>query len=209
MRLDFAQHFAAHCRNKGERDDKARDKRIGDRESHVNKELTGDALDKNYRQEHRDRCEGRGDDRARNLPCAVHRRLYRRVSQSAQAEDVFDHDNRVVNQHSHADRQARKRDHVQRYRAEIHQNYRENQAYRDGNRDDDRRLYVAQEEEQNYNRQNRAHEQVLEHASHYYINVVALVVKGGKAQTLVLFLKGFKLVSDIVADGRGRDIALL
>ena len=76
-------------------------------------------------------------------------------------------------------------------------------------RDDNRGLYVAQEQEQYDYRQDRAHQQVLEHAADDDRYVVALAVEISEFQSVVLFLELAHLGVEVVADGRGRDVALL
>ena len=203
------QHPTAHRGDERQRRQQARAEGIGDRERHIHEEPAGQSLDKDDREKDADRRQGGRDDRARHLPCAAERRLDGRKPFAAQAVDVLDHDDRVIHQHADANGESRQREHVEADAAEIHQHDRKNHADGDGHRDDHRRLDVAQKQQQDDDRQRRAHQEVLQDAVDDQADVVALAVDHGEMQPVVFLFERRRGFADAVADRGGRDVALL
>ena len=131
-----------------EGDQEAHQERECDREREVPEQLARDALDVDDRPEDAQRRERRGGDGALYLLGPTGRRHPGRGSQLAVPEDVLEDDDRVVDQHADAQRQAAQAHDVERHARGVHQ--REGPDHRDGDRQGDRHgiARVPEEEEE-------------------------------------------------------------
>ena len=128
------------------------------------------------RQEHADRRERRREQRAGNLTYALNARgQNRQMLLVAQTVNVFDRNDRVVHQHTYAQRQPRQRQNVQRNARKIHTHERSDHAQRNGERDNDRRPVIHQEDQQNQNRKRAAADQIAQHRINDNVDVIALI----------------------------------
>ena len=128
------------------------------------------------RQEHADRRERRREQRAGNLTYALNARgQNRQMLLVAQTVNVFDRNDRVVHQHTYTQRQTRQRQNVQRDARKIHAHERSDHAQRNGERDNDRRSVIHQEDQQNQNRKRAAADQIAQHRINDNVDVIALI----------------------------------
>ena len=100
------------------------------------------------RQRHEDRGERRGgrDDREEHLLGAEHRRGARAHALGAAAHDVLEHDDGVVDDEAGGEHQREQGQDVDREADQVDRGERADQRHRDGQRRDQRRAPVAQEE---------------------------------------------------------------
>jgi hypothetical protein len=110
------------------------------------------------RQEDGHRRQGRQEHRAADAAHALDAGAMPREPGLAQAIDVLEHDDRVVDQHAESHRQARHRQEVERVAAEVEEGDRDQHRQRQRQRDDQRHPEPAQEEEEHQERQARAPE---------------------------------------------------
>lgn len=90
-------------------------------------------------------------------------------------ENIFDDDDAVVHKHTDAQGQPGERDEIERHTGEIHQRDGEQQAEGNAERHNHRWAPIPQKYQQDQDRQHTAHQQVLQYAAHYHIDVIALI----------------------------------
>ncbi len=144
-----ADELRRHQRDQGHRDPQRAEQRDADRDDEIAKELAGDALNEQDRQEHDDRRERRRDERHRHLPRAVDRSLCGRLALLDVLERHFEDHDAVVDEHSDREREPGHRDQVQRDVQEHHHGERDEDAGRHRDDRDEARAPTAQEREQN------------------------------------------------------------
>ena len=161
VRLDAvrAQEIGGDQRRDHARDEQAHQHRHDDGEAERLEILAGDAGHQRDREEHRDDRHGRRQHREADFVGGVERRLIGRLAHAHVADDVLDLDDRVVDQHAGDQAHGHRRHEVERDPEHAHEPEGGDRRQRDGQRGDQRRADVAEEEEDDENRQDRALDQ--------------------------------------------------
>ena len=107
-------------RHKAERDEERDDEGEADGHRHVAKQDASHAAHEQDRHEDRERGERRGGHCQADIRGAADRGLTQRHAVRAQAEDVLQNDDAVVDDEPHRERQARHGDDVERHAREVH-----------------------------------------------------------------------------------------
>ena len=135
-------------RHGGEQGDRHRETHYqgeGDGEGQRAKKLAGHPLDVDDRPEDADRREGRRGDRPLDLLGATRRGFEDIHSFLTMPEDVLEHDDRIVDEHSDAQSETAQAHDVERHVREIQERERPHHRNRNGERDRDRIACVTQE----------------------------------------------------------------
>ena len=180
------QHGGARAGHHGQRHNQRRQQAEGDSPRHIAEQFQHHAGGKDQRQEHADGGQRGGDDSARHLPCALHRGAGCRDAPVAQTVDILNDNDRVIDQHTDAQRQTGQGEDVEGDAGKIHQHNGEQHAQRHTDGHHDGRAQVLQEERQHDDGQHSALDKVGEHAVDNQLDVIALVHNGGQVQALVL-----------------------
>ena len=146
----------AQHRGQGEGDEERDEDGGRDRDSELEEELADHALHVGDGDEDRRDREGCGHGREGNLASSVVRRLVGVLALLLVAEDVFQHDDSVVDHHAHRQRQGQGCEVVEREAEDAHEAEGGNERGRDGERDDEGRAPGAQEDEDDEDRQDGA-----------------------------------------------------
>ena len=154
----------ARAEHRGQRE--ADQHRHHDRERHRPAERVDEALGvaahERDRQEDHDERQRRRHDRQGDLTRALNRRLVRRhVLLLDVAEDVLEHDDRIVDDDAHRKRDGEERHVVQREPHDLHERKRRDDRRWDRERRDDDGADVADEEHHHDRREQRAEQQVF------------------------------------------------
>lgn len=147
-------------RDQAHRDDQRNQHRERDRQRLVAEQLAGHALHEHQRKEYRDRRQRRRGHGHADLGGAAHGCFEDRRAFLAQACDVFEHDNRVVNDHAGRKRQTAERHHVQGQVQLAHEEERGDQRNRQRQGDDERAPGVAEEKEDDQDREHAAEQRI-------------------------------------------------
>ena len=121
---------------------------VADAQGHGTHQVADEAGREHCRQEHAHRGKGRGHDRHTHLTCTLHRSAGGGHAAAAQTVDVLDDNDRVIHQHTDAQRQAGQRHDVQVKTREVHQHHGKQHRQRDTDADHQRGLDVLQEDGQ-------------------------------------------------------------
>ncbi len=127
----------------------------------LHEEDARDAGQEEQRHEDGDVREDRGQNRRPDLLAAFDRRLHARLALLHVPEGVLEDDDRGVDDHADAERQAAERHRVQREAGEVEQRERADDGDRNRETDDERRAPVAQEQEDDADDEERADVDVL------------------------------------------------
>ena len=127
-------------------------KRAQERKSHHERELfehhARHAANKDQRQKHHHGRQRAGDDGGGDLLAAMDGRGFAAFARVAQAIDILQHYDGIVQQHAHTQGQATDRHDVQREPAEVHQGKRGDHGDRYCGGDDEGAAKTAQKEQQ-------------------------------------------------------------
>ena len=182
----FAQHGRTGAGHHGKGNDQRGQQAEGDGPRHVGEQLQHHACGKDHRQEHTDRRQCGGHDSPRHLTRTLHRCTRGRNAAPAQAVDVLNDNDRVVYQHTNAQRQTGQAEDVQRNAGKVHQHngkqHTERHAYSYHQRGTD----VLEEERQYDDCQHSTLDQVRQHTVHDQLDVIALIHDGGQVQAVIL-----------------------
>ena len=197
------QHGGARAGHNGQRHNKGRQQTEGDGPGHVAEKLAHHAGGEHQRQKNADRRQGGGYDGPGHLTRALHRRAGGGHAAAPQTVDVFNDDNRVVDQHADAQRQTGQRQDIEGNAGEIHQHNGKQHAQRHTDGHDDGRAQVLQKQRQYDDGQHCALDQVGQHAVDDELDIVALVHDGRQVQALVFGHHRFHRRAAGVGDRRG------
>ena len=136
------QHGGACAGHNGQRHNKGRHQAEGDGPGHVAEQLAHHAGGEHQRQKNADRRQGGGYDGPGHLTRALHRRAGGGHAAAPQTVDVFNDDNRVIDQHADAQREAGQRQDIEGNAGEIHQHNGKQHAQRHTDGHDDGRAQV-------------------------------------------------------------------
>ena len=204
------QQTRGHGGHHGHRHDQAGQQRKRDGQAQIHKQIVGQSGDEHHGQEHADGGQRGGEQRAGHLAHAVDAGVQDgHVLLVAQSIDVFNGDDGVVHQHADAQRQSRKRQHVERNAREIHAHERRHHAQRNRDGHDDRRPPVHQEQQQHQHRQNAARNQIVQHGIDDDVDVIALIEQVDHRQSALLRHQLGALLSHAVGDVGGGEGGLL
>ena len=204
---DPPQDGGSGGRYHGHGDHKGGQQAEGDRQGHGDQQFSDRAAGKDHGQEYAYRSQGRGDDRARDLFCALDRGPGRRQASASETEDILHNDDGVIDQHAYAQRKAGQGHHVQGQAREIHQDDRE--QYRQGDTDayHDGRTEIPQEQGQDDDGQQGADGHALHNIRDDHGDIGTLVHQGRGVQA---FVPGLQLTDRpahvpgyLVGTGRG------
>ena len=117
----FAQHGRTGAGHHGKGYDQRGQQAEGDGPRHIGEQLQHHACGKDHRQEDTDRSKCGGHDGPRHLTRTLHRCARGRNAAPAQAVDVLNDNDRVVYQHTNAQRQTGQAEDVQRNAGKVHQ----------------------------------------------------------------------------------------
>ncbi len=130
-----------------DRNEVRRGHRDGDRERERREELLREACEEQHRQEHRHRRERRGEHGERHGVRPVERRTEIGLSHALMAVDRLEHDDCVVHQPSHRERQPAERERVERLPRCIEDDERDRERQRDRDRHDGRAADALEKDE--------------------------------------------------------------
>ena len=147
-----------HRRDKT-RDEKREQHRRRDRDAELLEVLAGDAAHEAHRREHRDDREGDGDHRKADLVGRLERGAVGRLAHAHVADDVLDLDDGVVDQDAGDERDREQADEVEREAERVHGPEGRKHRERDGDRRDQGRAPVPQEQEHDEHGEQRALDQ--------------------------------------------------
>ncbi len=136
--LGVAEEVAARHRRDGHADEVRRDHRDGDGDGERREELAGQAGEQDDRQQHRHRRERRREHRQGDGVGALEGRLGRAHAHALVPVDGFEHDDGVVDEAPHRERQTAEREGVERLPGGVEDDERDGERERDGDRDDQR-----------------------------------------------------------------------
>ncbi len=137
-----------HHRRKGQRRPEREDRGEDDCEREVPEELPCNPLRECDGDEDAEVRRRRRENRDRDFTGPLLRGLDRAIPHVAVAEDVLEHENRVVDEHSDRDREPERAHHVHRDVAGVHQDERRDDGRRHRERHDESDGYVLQEQEE-------------------------------------------------------------
>ena len=167
-------------RDQRHRDDQRNQHRERDRQRLIAEQLTGDALHEHERKEH-----GYGRQRRRrhghaDFGRASHRGFDDRRALLAQARDIFEHDDRIVDDHAGRERKAAERHHIERQMQLAHEEERCDQRHRQRERNDERAPRVAEEEENDQDREHAAEQRIELHFAERVLDEDRLILDRGQ-----------------------------
>ena len=165
-------------RHERQRDRERGEQREADRERLILDELAGQALDEDERQEHRDGRERRGDHGTRHQTRAGAGRGDGVVPLLLAPENTLEHDDAAIDHHSHGEGKTAQRHEVQREAEAVHEDRRDEDRHRNGERDDEGRAQIAQEREQHQNREQTTDESGADDVVDRVLNEARLVGDG-------------------------------
>ena len=182
------------------RDEQRHGHRCDDGETEVLEELARHARHQADRQEDSDDRSGGGDHRQADFVGGVDRGLVGRLAHSHVSDDVLDLHDRIVDQHARHEAERQQRELVQGETEEVHDPEGRNGRQRDGQRGNEGRAPVTQEEEHHDNRQDRAFDHRRDRAVVLRLGVVDRSEQAGELDARVLFLDFLQLLDRIVID---------
>ena len=145
--LGVAEEVAAGDRRHAHAHEVRGDHRDRDGERERREELLGEAGEEQHRQEHGHRRQRRGEHRQRDRVGALERGLACVEAHALVAVDRLEHDDRVVDEASHRERQPAEREGVERLPRRVEDDQRDRERERDRDRDDQRAAHALQEEQ--------------------------------------------------------------
>ncbi len=193
---------AQRCEHRDQRHrDNERDQhRERDRQRLVAEQLSGNALHEHEREEHRDRRQRRCRHGHADFGRAAYRGFDDRRALFAQARDVLEHDDRIVDDHAGREREAAERHHVEREMQLTHEEERRDQRHRQRERDDERAPRVAEEEEDDQDREHAAEQRVELHFAERVLDEDRLILDRRKLRA---FRQRILELFDLCVDGLG------
>ena len=150
------QEIGGDHRRDEARDGQTHQHRDHDGQAEVLEELPRQTRHQPDRQEHRDDRHGGGEHREADFVGSIDRSLVRRFPHPHVPHDIFDLDDRIVDQHAGHQAQGEQTDPVEREAHQIHEPERRDRRKRDRQRRNDGRAPVAQEDEHDDHREHRA-----------------------------------------------------
>ncbi|OQB35419.1 MAG: hypothetical protein BWY06_03156 [Candidatus Latescibacteria bacterium ADurb.Bin168] len=166
----------------GKCDENGHGKREADRQRHVVEHDTSDSRNEQHGNKHNDRGERGGGDGHRYLVASLFRRLHAIIPEFVQPEDVFEHDDAVVDKHSHGKCESCHADNIERDSRCIHDREREHHGNRDGDTYDQRAPDIPQEDQQHENCQTECLQGVRGEIPQGILNVLGLVKHAGQGE---------------------------
>ncbi len=157
-----------HPRREHRREREADEQRHGDGEGHREPEAAHEAPDhaaeKRDRHKHGEQRERGGHDREADLARAVEGGVVRGLLLLLEVpEDVFDHDDGVINDDAHGERERHEADHVQREIRDPHDAEGGDDGRGNRQRGDERGAAIAEEKQHDERGEDRAEDEVLLH----------------------------------------------
>jgi hypothetical protein len=144
--VDGLQDARAQHRRQGERDDAGDEDGRGDDHAELGEHASHHAAHEQHGDEHRHQRDGHGDDGEADLARADQRRLEGVHALLDVAHDVLEHDDGVVDDEAHRQRQRQQRDVVDRIAEHVHHREGADDGDRQGDGGDQRRAPALQEE---------------------------------------------------------------
>ncbi len=166
--------------------------------------LAGDIAHKAHRHEDRDDGQADRDDGETDLVGRLHRRFIGGFAQAHVADDIFDFDDRVIDEDTGGERDREKAHEVQGKAEDAHHPKRRNDRQWQSDRGDGRRTKVAQEQEDDDHGERRAFEEGMQRGV-----VVSQRVADRRVDALEIefWMFGFDLIDELLDARRDADIA--
>ena len=163
--------------------------------------MPGDARHQPDRQKHRDDRHRRGEHREADLVGGVDRGLIGRFAHPHVAHDIFDLDDRIVDQHAGNEAKREQGHHVEREAHEVHEQEGRYRRQRDGKRRDQRRAPVAQEKEDDDDRKDRALDHRIDRRMILALGIFDVAEQLGEFDLGVFLLEFSQLLDRRVVNG--------
>ena len=208
LRLSLFQDGGSSGRHDGDGYDERGHQAVADAHGHGLQQTAHRAGGEHHRQEDADRSKGRGHHRHAHLTSALHGGAGRRYAPAPQTVDVLDDDDRVIHQHTDAQRQARQRHDVHVEAGEVHQSDGEQDGQRDADADHEGGLDVLQEDGQHDDGQRGAHQHTADDAVDDDGDVVALIGQDDDVKVRILGLQLLEGFQAAVRDAAGAGIGV-
>ena len=196
--LGVLQHGSRGGGHHGQCHDQGSHQAVADAQGHGSHQAADHAGREHCRQEDAHRGKGRRHNGHTHLTRTLHRSAGGGHAAAAQTVDVLDDNDRVIHQHTDAQRKAGQRHDVQVQTGEVHQHHGKQHRQGDTDTDHQRRLDVLQEDGQHDNGQCSTHQHTGEDALDKDADVVALIGQHYNVQTIVL---GFQLLETVQTVG--------
>ena len=149
MHYAVAAHLTrGQHRDKVERDTKRSQEREDHSQRHIAKDLSGDAFDKDDGEKHGNGRQRGGEDRRAYLGGSTHRGAYNIVALFPTAKYALEHDDGVVHQHTHAQRQSAQRHNIERDVVDKHRGKSGYDRYGDRQANNERMYNIAQKDKE-------------------------------------------------------------
>ena len=170
------------CGNHCDRNDQRNADRGADCKGDVAKQLPRLFFVEQHRKKDRQRGERRCQDRTPDFTGSTHRGYERTFALLVMTIDVFQHDHRIIYDHSHGERQSRQTDDIQRAPQQMQNQKGSDDARGDGQCNHQRRFRAPQKHQQHGEGQQPADDDVLLHNPDRRLDIVRFAPDLGQPQ---------------------------
>ncbi len=180
------QYLGRHGRHHRQGNEQAGQQGVGDGQSHVHEQLSGDSFREHDGQEHADRGQGGSHNGPGHLPGTFYGCFLHGVSLTPQPVDILNYHNGIVHQHTDPQGQSGQGDDIQCHAAEIHAYNGCHQADGNGEGHHDGRTQILQKQNQDQDGQQSPEQDITDDGIHHQVDVDSLVHQGNQGKILIL-----------------------
>ena len=198
--LCILQHGGGGCGHDGQRYQQGGCQTVADAKAQRKQQLPDHAGGKHHRQEHANCGQSGGNDGAGHLLGTLDSGSGSADATGPETINILDDNDGVVHQHADAKGEAAEGHHIQGNIGKVHQHQGEKHGKRDADGDDQRRLYILEEQRKDDDRQDRTHDDAGKNRINDQIDIAALVHEGGQVGAFIL---AFQLGKGFLAVFRG------